>query len=57
MKNIAFLRSAGNLQLENNSPAEDLATQKATAKLRRDIHKIQKSWTMRKKQTTICNKD
>jgi len=42
MKNIAFLRSAGNLQLENNSPAEDLATQKATAKLRRDIHKIQK---------------
>jgi len=41
MKNISSLRTAGNLQLENNS-GEDAATQRATAKVRRDMMKLQK---------------
>jgi len=43
MKNIASLRSSGNIQVEaNNNLLEDAATQRATAKLRRDIMKLQK---------------
>jgi len=41
MKNIASLRNSGDLQM-SNSTGEDIATQKATAKIRREMIRLQK---------------